>query len=227
MSLYQECQKAVAAHDGLLFSTHLAESEEEMEMFRDGSGALFEFLKSIGRDMADCGRTTPLARFLDILNSNQPNQPSQWLVVHLNELSDSDLKLLGRLESKFPLVHCPRSHRYFGHCPFRFEQLRDLGFNICLGTDSLASNDNLDLFEEMRRFSELHPNTSYRDIVEMVTINSARALHQENLLGQIYTGSYADLIAIADPRKNDAFESIVGHSGPIHWSMIGGVAAES
>jgi imidazolonepropionase-like amidohydrolase len=73
----------------------------------------------------------------------------------------------------------------------------------------------------------LHPNTSYRDIVEMVTINSARALHQENLLGQIHTGSYADLIAIADPRKNDAFESIVGHSGPVHWSMIGGVAAES
>ena len=66
-----------------------------------------------------------------------------WIVVHLNELAESDFELLERSKSKFHIVHCPRSHNYFGHGPFGFERLRSLGFNICLGTDSLASNETL------------------------------------------------------------------------------------
>ena len=222
-SLYRRCQE-VAFNPAIILSTHLAESEEEMEMFRDGSGPLFEFLQSIGRNMDDCGKTTPLSVFLDILNSGRPNEPSPWLVVHLNELSATDLKLLAG--HKFHVVHCPRSHGYFGHHPFRYQQLRDLGFNICLGTDSLASNENLNLFAEMRAVSESHRDISCRDIVEMVTINPAGALHQESQLGRIQPGSYADLIAIRDSRKNDAFESIVAHCSLVNWSMIGGIARQ-
>ena len=44
----------------LLLTTHLAESREEMQMFRDGSGPLYEFMENIGRDMGDCGHETPL-----------------------------------------------------------------------------------------------------------------------------------------------------------------------
>jgi len=227
ISLYQECQRVGLAHDGVLLSTHLAESEEEMEMFSDRSGPLFEFLKTIGRDMADCGGTTPLALFLDFLKPISPNQLSQWMVVHLNALSGSDLLSLAGLESKFHVVHCPRSHQYFGHRAFRYDYLRELGFTICLGTDSLASNDDLDLFEEMRLFSELHPQSSCREIVEMVTVNPARALRCENLVGQIRAGSYADLVAIADPRNRDVFESIITHDGPVDWLMVGGTVIES
>ena len=198
-----------------------------MEMFRDGSGPLFEFLQSLGRDMTDCGKMTPLARFIQIVNSKSPNQLSRWLIVHLNQLSDEDMQLLRDLEPKFHIVHCPRSHHYFGHEAFRYEDLRSLDFNICLGTDSLASNHDLDLFKEMRLFSETHPNTSCREIVEMVTVNPARALRQEKLLGRMQPGSYADLIAVTDSRKDDVFESIVMDCPAVNWSMIGGVAGQS
>jgi cytosine/adenosine deaminase-related metal-dependent hydrolase len=140
--LYRECE---ARAD--LLTTHLAESREEMEMFRDARGELYEFLKEIGRDMSDCGRTTPLARFSEITQTND------WIVAHLNELTDDDFERLARSTTKFHVVHCPRSHEYFGHSPFQFERLCELGFNISLGTDSLASNDDLSLFAEMRAFA--------------------------------------------------------------------------
>src|SRR5206468_1603145 len=53
-----------------LLTTHLSESREEMEMFRDGRGKLYEFLSSIGRDMTDCGGRTPTEVFLSIRDSS-------------------------------------------------------------------------------------------------------------------------------------------------------------
>ena len=58
-NLFRSC-KNIAQRDNILLTTHLAESREEMEMFRDASGPLYEFIKSIGRPMDDCGNETPL-----------------------------------------------------------------------------------------------------------------------------------------------------------------------
>ena len=58
-----------ATANNILLTTHLAESREEMEMFRDASGPLYEFIKSIGRPMDDCGSKTPLELFLDLIGS--------------------------------------------------------------------------------------------------------------------------------------------------------------
>src|SRR5438094_3208526 len=62
-NLYRRCEE-IARRDDVLLTTHLAESREEMEVFRDASGPLYEFLKEIGRDMSDCGDQTPLRHFL-------------------------------------------------------------------------------------------------------------------------------------------------------------------
>ncbi|HEX4638965.1 MAG TPA: amidohydrolase family protein [Chthoniobacterales bacterium] len=213
--LYRRCEE-IAERDEILLTTHLAESREEMSMFRDGSGPLFEFLKGIGRDMSDCGQGTPVERFRAI-GGNRP-----YLVVHLNEISGGDLESLknsGRINS---IVHCPRSHRYFGHSRFEFQKLRDLGFNICLGTDSLASNNDLSLFAEMRAFQNEFPDVSAEHILKMVTLNSARALRQEDSQGTLRAGLIADLIAIPITRSTSVFDEIVAFDGPVGWSMIGG-----
>ncbi|HET9418227.1 MAG TPA: amidohydrolase family protein, partial [Chthoniobacterales bacterium] len=152
--LYRRCERLAS-----LLTTHIAESHEEMSMFRDASGPLYDFLKELGRDMSDCGGKTPLACFLTLGDSSTPRGvPKEWMVVHLNELTDSDFNLLEKSPRNFSIVHCPRSHSYFGHSPFQFGRLRSLGFNICLGTDSLASNDDLSLFAEMRAFQKEFPN---------------------------------------------------------------------
>src|SRR5437899_7153029 len=62
-SLYRRCEE-VARRENILLTTHLAESHEEMEMFRDASGPLYQLLKEIGREMTDCGYDTPLQSFL-------------------------------------------------------------------------------------------------------------------------------------------------------------------
>src|SRR5260370_6610876 len=96
--LFRRCEE-IAQREHILLTTHLAESREEMEMFRDGSGPLCEFMRSIGRPMNDCGSKTPLELFLDLIGSDgSPNRPRaievkrpylSWIVGHLNELTES------------------------------------------------------------------------------------------------------------------------------------------
>jgi aminodeoxyfutalosine deaminase len=218
-NLYQRCEK-VARRQNILLTTHLAESREEMEMFRDASGPLYEFMKSIGRDMADCGRDTPLMHFIRARDSSTPlrsaRNDSHWIVAHLNELTDSDFELLKRSKTKFHVVHSPRSHQYFGHSRFPFKRLNAIGFNVCLGTDSLASNESLSLFAEMRAFQRNEPAVSPEKIFEMVTVNAASALRQQNTLGRIRPGFRADLIAIPCTEDGDLFAEIVAFEGEIN-----------
>ncbi len=186
-------------------------------MFRQGRGELFDFMENIGRPMADCGRVTPLALMLErgVLDE-------RWLVAHLNELTEDDFRLL-ETAPKFHVVHCPRSHAYFGHSSFARAKLQKLGFNICLGTDSLASNDSLSLFAEMRQLLSTEPTLSPQELLEMVTVNAAAALRQQHSLGRIRSGFIADLIAIpAEGKKGEVLSNVVAFGDQVPWTMVEG-----
>jgi cytosine/adenosine deaminase-related metal-dependent hydrolase len=225
IDLYRRCEE-VAQHENVSLTTHLAESEEEMAMFCQASGPLYEFMKSIGRPMDDCGCKTPLASFVGAPYASPARTgralPDRWIIAHLNELSKSDFELLKRSQVKFHLVHSPRSHRYFDHSPFPFERLHRLRFNVCLGTDSLASNENLNLFAEMRAFQQRNPAIAPPKILEMVTLNPALALGQQNALGRIRAGFRADLIAIPCDKGGDLFDEIIAFDGAVDWTMVNG-----
>jgi cytosine/adenosine deaminase-related metal-dependent hydrolase len=212
--LYRCCED-VARRENILVTTHLAESGEEMQMFREGRGPLYDFLKEIGRDMRDCGKSTPVAHFFG--RGGSPNRP--LMLVHMNALSESDFKLLTGGAKNSSIVHCPRSREYFGHSPFQFEKLCELGLNICLGTDSLASNDDLSLLAEMRTFQKEFPGVPPEEILNLVTVNSARALKQEKNLGKIRRDFLADLIAIPIARSTSVFEDVIAFAQTVEWSM--------
>jgi cytosine/adenosine deaminase-related metal-dependent hydrolase len=230
--LIRRCM-AISEREGFLLTIHLAESREETEMFREGAGPLFEFLRKLGRDDSDCGHATPLERFLQIIrdpsipnafgtqNDNEKGLP-RWIVAHLNDLTDRDFKLLADLPERFSIVHCPRSHAYFRHSPFAFEQLQNLGFNICLATDSLASNSDLSLFAEMRAFQKSHPQISAEEILKMVTVNPAVAIERARELGRIASGYLADMIALPLAGATDVYEQIIAFDKEVPWMMIGG-----
>jgi len=217
-SLYRQCEE-IAKRENVLLTTHLAESREEMSMFRDAKGELYDFLKEIGRGMGDCGEPTPLEKFIGCLEGNGR---ADWLLVHLNELSERDFDALGKYHDRLSIIHCPRSHYYFGHSQFQFGKLRELGFNICLGTDSLASNDDLSLFAEMRAFEKEFPAVRPEEILEMVTVNSAGALRKQDALGRIRRGFIADLTAVPVGRSTSLFEALLEFDEPVGWSMAGG-----
>jgi aminodeoxyfutalosine deaminase len=218
LDLYRLCQETGRRHD-LPLSTHLAESREEMSMFRDATGPLYDFMEEIGRDMRDCGQWTPLAHLM-----RHAALDERWLIVHLNELTENDFDLLAGATTKFHVVHCPRSHSYFEHSPFPFQRLNALGFNICLGTDSLASNDDLSLFAEMRELQLNDPALSPEKILGMVTVNPARALDRQSSLGRIKRGFRADMIALPFEGRGNVFEEIVAFRKAVSWAMVDGYA---
>jgi cytosine/adenosine deaminase-related metal-dependent hydrolase len=214
--LYARCEE-IARGENVLLTTHLAESREETQMFRDAQGPAFSFLKDIGRSMDDCGKETPLSLFIRTRTIDQ-----RWIIAHLNEIDAGDFELLATAP-KFHLAHCPRSHTFFGHAPFALERLRALGFNICLGTDSLASNSDLSLFAEMRELLRKEPGLSPREVLTMATLNGAQAISQRDLLGAIRSGAYADLLALPDtPSAADVFEKIVAFEEMVPWMMLNG-----
>ena len=210
-----ECSRVL----NLPITTHVAESGEEYEMFAESRGQLYDFLRKLGRRMTDCGSTSPLRHLIEngLINHD-------CIVAHLNELDDRDLELLERSEWRnLQIVHCPKSHRFLHHKRFPLEELRKRGLNICLGTDSLASNDSLDLFSEMRLAKKNYPTLSAQDLLEMVTIRPARALKLERSLGKVAPGYLADAIAIPFQGRPDAVcESLIQTRGPIKWMMING-----
>ena len=204
-------------------SIHLAESWQEFEMFRHGRGELFDWLKRNERDSSDCGFGSPVRQLARL------RALGQYLVAaHVNYLERGDAALLGR--KKVSVVHCPRSHVYFGHDPFPFRELTRARVNICLGTDSLATvykrrreNVELNLFDEMRAFAETHPRISPRTLLQMTTVNAARALGMAGRVGEISTRSFADLVAI--PYRGTiagVYEALLRHRGPVSASMIDG-----
>ena len=219
-TLYAEAAEVGRKRD-LRLTTHLAESHEEMEMFRDGRGALFDFMKSIGRPMDDCGDTTPLQLLLQagVLDD-------RWIIAHLNELTSGDLQLLEHVP-KFHVAHCPRSHAYFGHERFRFAELRALGFNVCVGTDSLASNDDLNLLAELRQLAKTEPTLSPRELLLTVTVNAAAALGQHDTLGRLARGFAADLIAVPwHGPTSSILDDVISHDEKIPWIMVDGAVLQ-
>jgi cytosine/adenosine deaminase-related metal-dependent hydrolase len=106
------------------------------------------------------------------------------------------------------------------------QPLRERGFNICLGTDSLASNDSLNLFSEMRMAARNHSFVTAKELVEMVTVNPARAIGSERSLGQITPGYLADAISI--PFRGEfgsIYEEVINYRDEILWMMVDGKLA--
>jgi cytosine/adenosine deaminase-related metal-dependent hydrolase len=204
-------------------TTHVSESWPEYQMFALGRGELFDFLQKMGRRMDDCGATSPL-RYL--LSSNLVDD--RCIIAHANELDEADFTLLAQPEWRnLSIVHCPKSHRFLHHNRFAMEKLCNIGLNICIGTDSLASNDSLNLFSEMRTAQRNYPSLSSSDLLKMVTLNPAQALQQDKSLGRIAPGFLADAIAI--PYSGGAekvHDAIVDNRSSIEWMIVDGKLAK-
>lgn len=201
---------------GMPFTTHVAESDEEYLMFRHGSGPMHGFMSGLGREMSDTGSTTPLARLIE-----ENALPDGALLAHMNHLEESDWPLLsGR---RFSVVHCPCCHEYFGREPFEIGRFLREGINLCLGTDSLASNRSLSLFAEMQCLAKNNPGLAAGTILDMVTRNPAAAIGMPGQLGVIADGAAADLIAVPfSGPAGEAFDAVVHHAGPVLLHMVAG-----
>ena len=113
-------------------TTHVAESDQEFEMFMHAQGEMHDWIRRNDRDNSDCGLGSPVQQM-----ERNGALTSSLLAIHANYLAPGDADLLGK--HGVHVVHCPRSHAFFRHQAFPFEALNTAGVNISLATDSLAS----------------------------------------------------------------------------------------
>jgi cytosine/adenosine deaminase-related metal-dependent hydrolase len=215
IELFRAIRSAVDALDPPIMSVHLAENPEEVELIEQGSGEWRGMLEMIGawRDdwpVPGCDPVTYLDRH-GILDS-------RTLAVHGVQLSDASLKRLAEIGST--LVTCPRSNRWVGVGYPPVERFYRSGVGVAVGTDSLASVEDLNLFSELKTMRWLAPGVAASKILESGTLVGARALGLGHELGSLTAGKRAEMIAVdLPPRVEDVEEFLLGGVAPsqIKW----------
>ena len=198
-------------------SIHLAESPEELEFLRSGRGPWRDLLDRIGRwDPAWPPPRCGPVEYLDRLG---------WLregliVVHGVQLTDPELRRLA--ERGAFLVTCPRSNVWtgVGHPPI--ERFLRAGVQLAVGTDSLASAPDLNLFSELALMRRLAPSAPARRLLACATCHGAAALGFDDEFGSIAPGRRADLIGVRIPSDvGDVEEYLLGGITPDRVTRLG------
>ena len=175
----------VAARRRLPVTVHWSESGEEVRWLEENDGPLASVLPE-----------SPRMRGLDLLERAGVLGPRTSLV-HGNLPRRGEPARVAR--AGCTLVHCPGTHAFFGRSPFPLERYRRAGVQMALGTDSLASNADLDLRGELALLRAAAPALSPEAAWEMATVGGARALGLEREVGQFRTGACADLVTFSVP----------------------------
>ena len=197
--------------------THLEESLEEKKWWQEKSGDGINFWKKINKLDSKLKYWKKYDSGIDFLKRN--NLLSKNIIAaHLCQASKVDLKILK--EQNISLVHCPRSNFYLNNGTANIKFWDELGILWGIGTDSIASNENLDLLEEVR-FAINQQKLIYnytiraRDAFEAITLNSAKILKKDFEIGVLKEGACADLL-VYDIKKvkslctyNDPYQLLI------------------
>jgi cytosine/adenosine deaminase-related metal-dependent hydrolase len=202
LSLYQ---KIAAMAGNYPICTHLAETRAEVEFLHNGGGPLRELLQDMGA--WEPGWQAPglsPVKYLERLGALFPG----LLAVHINCLTAEDINVLARVKPE--AIVCPGSNHWFGRENLHLPEIVASGINLALATDSLASNEMLNMFYEMSLCKQAYPRLDPEFILKMSTINGARALNLEHRLGSLQTGKRADL-ALVDIPQGITVDKLIGY----------------
>ena len=100
------------------------------------------------------------------------------------------------------IVFCPRTHQFFQHTPYPLQEMLDRQINVAVGTDSRASNPDLNLFAELQLIAADFPELSAMDVLKLGTVNGALALGREDLLGTLAVGKQAAISCVVNEDLN-------------------------
>lgn len=203
LELFRAIRAAVNEGDCGIMSVHLGESPEEVELLHSGTGAWRGILEHLGvwRDDWTIPACDPVS-YLD----RHSLLDARTLVVHGVQFSDAALQRLREIGAT--LVTCPRSNGWVGVGDPPIEQFYRSGIKVAVGTDSLASVGDLNLFSELAEMRRLAPGVPARAILESATLTGARALGLDNL-GTLAPGKHAKMIAVRLPGAVDDVEEFL------------------
>jgi aminodeoxyfutalosine deaminase len=195
-----------AMESGLALATHLAESPDEAQFLRDHTGPFRDLWERLGLWSEDVPTFAHGPIFFAASATFLHYRP---LLAHVNYCNDDELAFLSTMDAS--VVYCPRTHKFFGHPPHRWQDMLAAGINVAAGTDSCASSPNLNLIEELRLLHEIAPEVSTETLWRMGTLNGAKALQWDDEIGSIQNGKSADL-TIFNVSTNDPLREILEDS---------------
>lgn len=214
-----------AQRESLPVAVHVAESRAESALVRDASGPFADGLRARGIAVASRGRS-PVAMLADTgLLSARP------LLIHAIQVDDADLALVA--DARATIVHCPISNAKLGHGIAPLARMLAAGIPTGLGTDSVASNDRMDMLGEARQstlFASLTAGSpdalTAHDALRLATIGGAQALGLSDRVGTLDVGKDADLAAFpldgpdVDPVHDPAVTLVHVLAGSVHATLV-------
>lgn len=179
---------AAAASDHL--AIHCAETAEEQQFLRDGSGPFADLLSDLGRLPVDASPPgVGAVQWLDQLGVLRENTQ----LIHCQELERGDAELIAN--ARAPIVVCPGTIAWFRRDPPPVQRWLDAGIVVALGTDSRASNATWSMRAALTQATALWPEFSPQQVLTMATVAGGRALGRATL-GTLQVGGRADLLAL-------------------------------
>ena len=173
-------------------AVHLAETQDESDLLVRRGGPFVDFLRDLGVWDPE-GLANDAKHVIGLLKGLSPK-----LFVHCNYLP---------METPIPphatIVYCPRTHAAFGHPPHPFREFLKRGVRVVLGTDSLASNPDLDILAEARFVHARHPDLPGATLLRMITLDGAIALGWGDVTGSLTPGKSADLVVLPLPDRDE------------------------
>ena len=214
--LFRAIRESIDRDPATRCSVHLSESREEMQFIADGTGPWRQLLEELGAwdPRWKAPGVSPVqylddAGFLD----------SRVLTVHGVHVTQSDLSSLSARGAT--VVACPRSNAHTGAGTPPIERFYESGVRVAVGTDSLASTPDLNLFAELGAMRKIAPRVPASALLDSATRQGARALGFEAEYGTIEPRKRARLIAVAtDGPVNDVEEYLVNGVSPDRISWI-------
>ena len=183
-----------ARDESLPIAVHIAESEVEQALVERGEGIFADGQRKRGMDVRPRARSS-----IELLDRNGI-LAARALLIHCVRLDPRDLSLVAG--HRCAVAHCPVSNAKLGNGTAPVREMLDAGITVALGSDSVASNNRMDLLAEARAAVlaqrarlQTHEALCARDVIALATIGGARALGLDAEIGSLEAGKSADLAA--------------------------------
>ncbi len=180
-----------------IFSIHNQETEAETQFFANGTGDFTKLLNEFFKlNSSEVFHPTG-ERSVNYLLKFIPKEKNV-LLVHNTFTSEEEMKNISNEFSKVYWCTCPRANLYIENRLPDYKRWMSVNDRICIGTDSVASNDVLSIFEEMKTIQQKNSFISTEQLIQWATINGAKFLELNDQFGSIEIGKTPGLNLISD-----------------------------
>ena len=187
---------AAGLADGFL-SYHSQESQEEEDLLLTGTGAMYENRKRSGMSTPPVTGKSSLKYFIDRLADAKPAPYDEHiLLVHNVCLAQSDIDAAKKVMKNVYWAVCPLSNIFIHNALPPIQLMRENGLSVMVGTDSLSSNDDLDMVKELYCLQSNFPQVPMTQLLEWACLNGAKFLKKEDVLGSLQTGKKPGIVRI-------------------------------